>query len=66
MSTTKLYDLLKTKDINWFNAAVNISLKNKYVFVENPKVGSSTLKLALHAVEKLGLRNVKAAPHEEV
>ena len=66
MSTTKLYDLLKTKDINWFNAAVNISLKNKYVFVENPKVGSSTLKLALHAVETLGLRNVKAGPHPEV
>lgn len=34
-----------------FEYAVNISLKNKYVYVETPKVGCSTIKNTLHKIE---------------
>ncbi|MDN2566005.1 sulfotransferase family protein [Aquibium sp. A9E412] len=66
MSAKKLYDILKVSDINWFNAAVNISLNGRYVFVENPKVASSTIKSRLHSNELIGLRNMRVGPHPEI
>lgn len=66
MSVDKLHGLLKHRDINWFNAAVNISLKNKFVYIENPKVASSTIKMALHGNEVIGLRNINVGPHPDI
>lgn len=66
MSVDKLLGLLKHRDVNWFNAAVNISLKNKFVYIENPKVASSTIKMALHANEVISLRNVSVGPHPDI
>lgn len=51
--------------VGWrqFNVAVNISLKNKYIFIEMPKVASSSIKLLLSNHEVTGLPvNVKD-PH---
>ena len=62
----KLFEILKTVDVNWFNAAVNISLKGRYVYVENPKVASSTIKSKLHANELHGLRNIRVGPHPDI
>jgi len=62
----KLFDVLKTSDLQWFNSAVNISLKGRYVYIENPKVASSTIKMRLHANELTGLKNVRVGPHPDI
>ena len=62
----KLFDVLKTADIHWFNSAVNLSLKGRYLYVENPKVASSTIKTKLHANELIGLKNIRVGPHPDI
>lgn len=62
----KLFDILKTSDVHWFNSAINISLKGRYVYVENPKVASSTIKMRLHANELMGLKNIRVGPHPDI
>lgn len=61
-----LAEALKTCEIHWFNSAVNISLKHRFVYVENPKVASSTIKARLHANEVAPLKNVKVGPHPDI
>lgn len=62
----KLFDVLKTSDVHWFNSAVNLSLKGRYVYIENPKVASSTIKTRLHANELIGLSNIRVGPHPDI
>lgn len=42
---------IKYMPYNNFEYAVNISLKNKYIYVENPKVGCSTIKDTLQRMD---------------
>jgi len=51
--------------VGWrqFNVAVNISLKNRYIFIEMPKVASSSIKLLLSNHEVAGLPVTVKDPH---
>lgn len=66
MSNRQLFELLKSRNVNWFNSAINISLRNKYVYVEVPKVASSTIKSHLNKIELATLMNVSVGPHPEI
>lgn len=62
----KLSEVMKTSEIHWFNSAVNISLRDRFVFVENPKVASSTIKSRLHANALSSLKNIRVGPHPDI
>jgi Sulfotransferase family len=62
----KLHEMLATCEIHWFNSAVNISLKHRFIYVENPKVASSTIKSRLHVNEIAPLKNVRVGPHPDI
>jgi len=49
-------------DLELLNATVCISFKNKYIYFEVAKSGSTSLKHMLHQVEKLGLPRVGNIP----
>lgn len=49
--STKLEKIAINTTIQELNYAVNISLKNKYIYVETPKVACSTIKLTLQRTE---------------
>ncbi len=66
MSKRQLFELLKSRNVNWFNSAINISLRNKYVYVEVPKVASSTIKSHLNKIELATLINISVGPHPEI
>jgi len=51
---------------NALNVAINIDLKAKYVYVENPKVASSTVKRHLINQQLLTLPGAKSNPHPEI
>lgn len=63
---TKLFNLKKMFGSNALNVAINIDLKNSYVYVENPKVASSTVKRHLMRQQLLTLPGAKTNPHPEI
>lgn len=49
--SNKLAKIAINTSIQELNYAVNVSLKNKYIYVETPKVACSTIKLSLQRLE---------------
>ena len=62
----KLFSLKKVFGSLAINVAINIDLKSKYVYVENPKVASSTVKRHLLRQQLLTLPGAKTNPHPEI
>lgn len=63
---TKLFNLKKMFGSHALNVAINIDLKGRYVYVENPKVASSTVKRHLMRQQLLTLPGAKTNPHPEI
>ena len=59
----KFLNCLQVFPIAEMNSVIHISLKHRYVFVEMPKVASSTIKLRLMNHEALGLDVKIGNPH---
>jgi len=51
---------------NFLNSLVNISIVDKFIWMKNPKVGSSTLDITLQAVAGRSLSSVCTKPHSSV
>jgi len=59
-------DLESALGANFLNSLVNISIVDKFIWMKNPKVGSSTLDITLQAVAGRSLSSVCTKPHSSV
>lgn len=51
---------------NVFNSLVNISMADKFVWIKNPKVGSSSLDITLQSVAGRSLKGLSTKPHSSI